>query len=87
MALVEAWIERCQEGKPMRQETVGFDGDDTIYGLGGNDRLCGNAGNDTLTGGTGEDTLVGDAGTDVCDGGPHFSGDTASGYESVTAVP
>jgi Ca2+-binding RTX toxin-like protein len=66
-----------------------FSGDstDTIYGLGGNDLLCGNAGNDTLVGGSGDDTLVGDAGTDVCDGGSHIGGDTASGCESVTAVP
>jgi uncharacterized delta-60 repeat protein len=74
-------------GTAGRDVIVGFDGDDTIHGLGGNDLLCGNAGNDTLIGGTGDDTLVGDAGTDVCDGGSHIGGDTASGCESVTAVP
>lgn len=62
-----------------RVDTLGTDGDDSLYGytggnnrifgLYGNDDLHGNSGNDLLSGGDGDDLLYGQSGDDTLDGG------------------
>jgi|GEM_PF-2900465 len=62
-----------------RVDTLGTDGDDSLYGytggnnrifgLCGNDDLHGNSGNDWVSGDEGNDTLYGQSGDDTLDGG------------------
>ncbi|MDO9106908.1 MAG: glucosaminidase domain-containing protein [Methylovulum sp.] len=62
-----------------RVDTLGTDGDDSLYGytggnnrifgLNGNDDLHGNSGNDLVSGGEGNDTLYGQSGDDTLYGG------------------
>jgi len=57
------------EGKKVRYQIQGWDGDDYLEGGDYSDKLLGDKGNDTLVGGAGKDELVGGEGNDNLDGG------------------